>query len=172
MMKLLGQLSLPHRVILISISLIFISYFFSTYEIEFVGTSNLNMKISNEWRQDLGEVSMAEGNRQLAYRYVNNTRQPLKITELFTSCMCTVAKLEVSGESSAYAGMKGHQGRLGPINPNLVLQPNQEALIWVNFDPNAHGPQGTGPFTRSVILTTDNPATPTLEFTFIGTVVP
>ena len=42
--------------------------------------------------------------------------------------------------------------------------------VAVNFDPAAHGPQGTGPFDRVVILTFSDPAG-VKELTFNGTVV-
>ena len=55
---------------------------------------------------------------------------------------------------------------------NQVLEPGETAELVATFDPNAHGPAGTGPFMRDILLRTNAAKTPTVIFRFSGTVVP
>lgn len=118
-------------------------------------------------RQELGEIPMSQGNTQLAFQIKNTTVSVLDLQQLYTTCMCTKAKLITAAGQSSFAGMQGHTSGLMPIDPNLQLQPGEEAVLLVDFDPNAHGPQGVGPITRSVILETNQQP---MEFTFTGVV--
>lgn len=121
-------------------------------------------------KTDLGNIPMSQGIARLSFNYKNTTGKPMNLTQLFTTCMCTKAKLIVNGQSSSFAGMQGHQGGLAPINPNMMLNPGEAMTVEVEFDPNAHGPEGVGPITRSVILETDSTVEPKVEFVFTGTV--
>jgi len=114
---------------------------------------------------------MKNGIREISFRFSNTTEVPIRITSLSTTCMCTKAKLVIDGKESFLAGMPGGHGGIGPINPRMVLQPGQTANVLALYDPNAHGPNATGPITRSVIVETDSLKIPKLEFTFSGVVV-
>lgn len=146
-------------------------FFFQNYSLK---TNDAAIPVSSKnysTHQDLGQISMSKGVRQLSYTFKNNSDQPLQLNNLYTSCMCTKVKIIVGGQESAFAGMQGHKSGLMPINPNMELEPGQKAELLVEFDPNAHGPKGVGPMTRSIILETNSPDSPQQQFTFAGVVV-
>ena len=118
--------------------------------------------------QELGEIPMSAGIAQLGFTFKNTSDTPLDLQQLYTTCMCTKAKIITQAGQSAFAGMQGHTGGLKPIDPNLQLQPGEEAVVLVEFDPNAHGPDAVGPITRSVILETNQADA---EFMFSGVVI-
>ena len=64
--------------------------------------------------------------------------------------MCTTAFLLKDGEEIGPFGMAGHSGVRG--NANLTVNPGEEAVVRVVFDPAAHGPAGVGPIERQVML--------------------
>lgn len=129
-----------------------------------------NPNTTNSTHQDLGQIPMSEGIKQLSYSFKNDGDQSLQINNLYTSCMCTKAKIIIDDQDSGFAGMKGHKSGLMPIDPDMELKTGQEAKLLVEFDPNAHGPQGVGPMTRSIILETNDTNQPQLQFTFAGVV--
>lgn len=143
--------------------------FFQVFSVKSVAQTQA-MVSTDKTTLELGNISMKNGIKKMKYSFVNSSDQPIKLTQLFTSCMCTKAKLIVDGKESIYAGMQGHGGGLGPINPNLSLNPNQKAELEVEFDPNAHGPQGVGPINRTVTVETNSTSTPQFLFYFNGVV--
>jgi hypothetical protein len=92
----------------------------------------------------------------------------MTLQKVVTSCMCTEAKVTVSGNESRFFGME-HPGERNP-SINYEISPNETVTVTVNFDPAAHGPQGIGAFDRVVTLTFSNPLG-IKELTFHGTVV-
>lgn len=102
------------------------------------------------------------------YTVSNSTGETLKLRKISTSCMCTEAKVKIGDRETRLFGMEGHGVRIPPVN--LEMQPGEEALVTVNFDPAAHGPQGVGPFERIVWLEFSDPAG-IKELKFNGTVV-
>ena len=117
---------------------------------------------------DLGEVPINGGIVTKEYSFKNITGNSLKLKKVATSCMCTTASVQIGGEITKFFGMEGH----GDANPpvNIEIGGGEEGKVVVNFDPAAHGPQGTGPFNRVVYLTFSDPAG-VKELTFNGTVV-
>ena len=117
---------------------------------------------------DLGEVPINGGIVTKEYSFKNITGSSLKLKKVATSCMCTTASVQIGGEITKFFGMEGH----GDANPpvNIEIGGGEEGKVVVNFDPAAHGPQGTGPFNRVVYLTFSDPAG-VKELTFSGTVV-
>lgn len=112
------------------------------------GTPQLTIK---EKRFDLGDVSMADG---LAFRKVelkNSGTADLEISSIKTSCMCTQAVLEVEGKKSPKFGMHTSSAFWSEN-----IKPGQSANLEVIFDPNAHGPNATGPITRTVTLVSND----------------
>ena len=87
-----------------------------------------------------------------------------------TSCMCTSAQIvHTNGKKSGIKGMVGHSG--GSSTMLETIGPGEEVILLVNYDPNAHGPNATGPITRNVSLTTNNPEKSNWSLTFGGIVI-
>lgn len=117
---------------------------------------------------ELGDVDLNGGLVTKEYEVKNDTGQPMKLQKIVTSCMCTQAKVSVGERESRYFGME-HPGDRNP-SINYEIPSGETAKVTVNFDPAAHGPQGTGPFDRVVTLTFSDPAGIKI-LTFNGTVV-
>jgi len=109
---------------------------------------------------DFGMISMREGIVDQTYSLKNGSDQPRTLQKIQTSCMCTVA--EIAGQSY---GMHG-SGQAG-----IVIQPGERADMVIRFDPNAHGPDATGPVTREIYLASDDTAYPQTKIRFKGNVI-
>ncbi len=98
---------------------------------------------------DFGTVSMAKGLVAHKFTLTNSGSIPATVTKIFTSCMCTKAKLTVADKTWGPIGMPGHTAI-----PDLAIQiePGQEAVVEAIFDPAAHGPAGVGNIERQVTL--------------------
>jgi len=117
---------------------------------------------------NFGSISMAAGKVTHRYRFRNAGTEPIVLGKMYTSCMCTTAALvKSSGRKFAPVGMPGHT----PIPTlNETMQPNEEAMVEVVFDPAAHGPAGIGPTDR--VVTIENSAGQPLELAFRANVTP
>jgi hypothetical protein len=114
-----------------------------------------------------GSVSMAAGKVSHRYSIRNTGTEPVVIRKMYTSCMCTTAALVKDGRKSDPFGMPGH----GPIPTiNAAMNPGEDAVIEVVFDPAAHGPAGIGPIER--VVTIENNAGRPLELAFAANVRP
>lgn len=98
-------------------------------------------------RFDFGTISMADGLVKHTFELKNTGSADLKISSIKTSCMCTEAVLEVGGKRSPKFGM-----HTSSVFWAEKIKPGQTANLEVIFDPNAHGPNATGPVTRTVTL--------------------
>ena len=101
-------------------------------------------------KYDFGDVSMAKGTAKHIFSITNKGDGDLKLFDISTSCMCTKAILEIDGKRSPAFGMSGHG-----TNPRFwsePLSPGQSANLEVIYDPNAHGPNATGPINRVVTV--------------------
>lgn len=115
---------------------------------------------------DFGTISMKNGKVNHTFTFKNNGTDEIKLTKLYTSCMCTTANIEVNGQSYGPYGMVG----MGIDTLNEVLPAGAEAKITATFDPAAHGPAGVGSITRDV--TVENNAGAPLAFEFTANVTP
>jgi len=117
---------------------------------------------------DLGKVPINGGIVTKEYRVKNTAGKSLNLKKITTSCMCTTASVSVGDKTTKFFGMEGH----GDSNPsvNLEVPEGETVKVTVNFDPAAHGPQGTGPFDRFVWLAFSDPAG-VEELKFSGEVV-
>ena len=98
---------------------------------------------------DFGTISMKNGNVKTVFNIKNTQAAAVSLNKMYTSCMCTEATLKIGGTSEGPFGMPGH----GMIRTfDHILQPNEEAEIEVEFNPNAHGPAGVGRIERTVIV--------------------
>jgi hypothetical protein len=122
----------------------------------------------NPEHYELGNVDLNGGLVTKEYEVANDTDQAMNLQKIVTSCMCTQAKVSVGDKESRFFGME-HPGDRNP-SINYEIPPGGNAKVTVNFDPAAHGPQGTGPFDRVVTLTFSEPAG-VKKLTFNGTVV-
>lgn len=117
----------------------------------------------------VGTIEMSKGNIEIPYTFRNDGNEPVALFEGETSCMCTTARVEGNGGTSPRIIMRGH-GATASINQ--VLEPGEEATLIATYDPNAHGPSGTGPISRDVYIKTNSSKTPTVQFRFFGNVIP
>lgn len=111
-------------------------------------------------KYDFGEISMAKGNVQTKILLKNEGNKPLKITDVRTSCMCTIAAID-----GVSFGM--HKNPVAAF----AIPAGESKEMTVTFDPNAHGPDAVGPIQRVVYIKTNSEKTPTLEMHFTGNVV-
>lgn len=109
--------------------------------------------VSQEPVYDFGDVSMAAGLVNHNFTIANQSDEPVKITKIYTSCMCTTASLIKNGNKRGSFEMPGHG--FGPKIDETFL-PGEEAVIEVIFDPSAHGPAGIGAVERAVYLENDS----------------
>lgn len=116
---------------------------------------------------NFGRISMAAGKVSHPYSIRNTGTEPLTITKMFTSCMCTTATLVTRSTQKGPFGMPGH-GWLPSVNETLA--PGETAQVEAVFDPAAHGPAGVGPTDRTVTVVND--AGLALELRFNALVTP
>jgi len=118
---------------------------------------------------DFGDIPMSEGVATQSISLTNDTDQTITVTGMETSCMCTTAQIvHADGSKSGLKGMVGHGGS---SNLSETIQAGEVATLFVNFDPNAHGPSATVPITRNVMLRTNSQSQPVIELTFSGNVI-
>lgn len=115
--------------------------------------------VAEESSFDFGSVSMAAGLVKHSFVIRNISSEPVKISKMYTSCMCTEASILYKDEDIGPFGMPGH-GFLPPVNVTIDL--DSEAKIEVVFDPVAHGPVGIGFVSRSVFIESKESAPLTL----------
>ena len=128
---------------------------------------NSNLVIDESFK-DIGTISMENGKVNIDYLLTNKGTESVVIKEMYTSCMCTQARLIINGEKSQKVGMK----KTGFYNDIFkVIEPGGSAVVTVVFDPNAHGPQGTGVNMGSIFLETNLSDMSTIELKFQVNVV-
>lgn len=133
-----------------------------------VSSGNDGSLTAEEMDFDFGSISMAAGNVKHSFKIKNAGAVAATIGKMYTSCMCTTAILEVNGEKFGPYGMPGH-GFIPKIEQ--TINPGEEAIVEVVFDPAAHGPAGVGRIERMVVIEQDGGRQP-LELGFTATVTP
>jgi len=102
---------------------------------------------------DWGDINIEGGTVSRLYSFKNEGDTDLIIKSAQTSCMCTIAEVQLAdGTKSPAFGM--HQS----IPWGGVVKPGEEFSMNVVFDPMAHGPDAVGPITRSVYIETSSVA--------------
>ena len=114
-------------------------------------SSALNLQIEPQ-SYDFGTISMKNGKVTKVFTFKNTQANPVFLSELYTSCMCTNAEIKINGKQLGPFGMQGH-GAMKMLNE--LLAPGDTAEVAVTFDPNAHGPSGIGTIERTVSLQSD-----------------
>jgi len=106
--------------------------------------------IATEVFHNFGSISMKDGLVTKDFVINNPTDNPVIVTNLSTSCMCTTAFLVgPNGQAKGPFGMPGHN-LASPISETIGA--GEERVIRVVYDPNAHGPAGIGPTTRFITI--------------------
>ncbi len=98
---------------------------------------------------DFGNISMAAGKVSHIFKIKNSGTEPLVISKIYTSCMCTETTLIKQNERFGPFGMPGH---VSIPEINQTLKANEEATVEAVFDPAAHGPAGLGQIERSITV--------------------
>jgi hypothetical protein len=113
---------------------------------------------------DFGTIEMTDGDVMKDYKVRNAGTEPVTITMVYTSCMCTTANVvDASGRTYRGYGMPGH----GPVSKaDITVAPGETAIVEAVFDPAAHGPSGIGLADRTIYLETNSAETPILELAF------
>ena len=120
-----------------------------------------------ESKYDFGTVSMAKGKVNKDFLLENKSDKNVQIGEVFTSCMCTEAELNVDGK---FAGPFGMQGHGLSRSANLTVKPGETVTVKAIFDPAAHGPSGVGPVERQIMISTNaDPGQITLQLKAVVT---
>ena len=114
---------------------------------------------------DWGTIDYGSGDAVAEFTISNSGSGSLSLAEVSTSCMCTTAQIIINGQKSPLFGMHQKSSWIGQIPPGV------QAKLKVVFDPAFHGPSGVGPVVRQVVMKTNDPEHPKLEFNLTGTVV-
>lgn len=114
---------------------------------------------------DWGEIPINNGNVSRTFEIRNTGSKNLKLANISTSCMCTTAQIMINDQASPVFGMHSNSSWLGQVPAG------QTASIYIEFDPLFHGPDGTGQFTRQVVVKTNDQNNPQITFNLTGNVV-
>lgn len=109
---------------------------------------------------------MAAGKVEHSFKIKNAGAEPVIIAKMYTSCMCTTASLLKNGKQFGPYGMPGH-GLIPKLNK--LINPNEEAIVKIVFDPAAHGPAGVGKIQREITIENNTDQPLTLQFTALVT---
>lgn len=130
-------------------------------------TGDSGTLVAETTKYEFGRVPLMGGLVRTTYRIRNAGTEPVTITSVYTSCMCTTAIIRTAEATEGPFGMPGHGVRR---NVNLALAGGESAEVEAVFDPAAHGPAGVGPISRSVII--GSTAGDPLELAFSAIVTP
>jgi len=129
--------------------------------------SNGVLTVEEANNYDFGTISMAKGVVRHTFKIKNESEEAVTVSKMYTSCMCTTATLAANGDQFGPFGMPGH-GVIPKINK--MINPGEEAMVEVAFDPAAHGPAGIGRIQRTITL--ENNAGQPVELLFAAVVTP
>lgn len=123
---------------------------------------------AGHYEYDFGTISMANGKVRHSYPLKNEGSEALNMDKIWTSCMCTTAEIKTQdGKIYGPFGMAGHGGN---TSADIDIAPGQEFELTIEFDPNAHGPEATGPIQRVVYVKTNTSKEP-LGLSFTANVI-
>ena len=136
----------------------------------FSASSNDNIAATNtvssaklsvvEQPHDFGDIDIFAGKVDTTYTLKNEGTEDIIITKAGTSCMCTEG--EIAGLTF---GMHGSEV------DSVTIPAGGEEKVKAIYDPLAHGPNGTGPVTRTLMLETNSSVTPEIELRFSANVI-
>lgn len=122
---------------------------------------------AQETSYNFGTISMAAGKVKKIFAVKNTAAEPITVSKLYTSCMCTTASLQTATGGFGPFGMPGH-GFIPGISATIA--PGETAQVEVVFDPAAHGPAGVGRIDRLISL--ESRDTTTLQLAISANVTP
>ncbi len=111
---------------------------------------------------NFGKVSMVDGLVKHNFIIRNDGDGDLRLSNIKTSCMCTTAVLIVDGQRSQSFGMHD-----ASVSWSKKIKPGQSAELEITFDPNAHGPDATGPITREITMYSNDGGRPDVRTKFV-----
>lgn len=103
---------------------------------------------------DFGSIPMYGGKVKHNFTLKNASQVPVKISKIYTSCMCTEVMLISGKTQKGPFGMPGHGGLASFASQEI--EAGEIAILEVEVDPAAHGPQGVGPAKKVVYIETDD----------------
>ena len=128
--------------------------------------SNGTLIVEEGNNYDFGTISMAAGKVKHQFKIKNTSSEAVNIEKMYTSCMCTTAVLMVGSKQFGPYGMPGH-GAIPKINQSI--NPNEEVIVEIVFDPAAHGPAGVGRIQRTITIENNTGQTVELQFSVMVT---
>ncbi|KKQ37898.1 MAG: hypothetical protein US54_C0023G0002 [Candidatus Roizmanbacteria bacterium GW2011_GWA2_37_7] len=127
-------------------------------------SSNVKV-VTGKTDHDWGTIGINDGKVRATYTIKNEGTESLKLFNIVTSCACTTAQIKVGEKTSPEFGMHTKSQYVSEVSPKKTAE-----LIAV-FDPAFHGPSGTGPITRQIMIETNDKTNPQLAFTAEAVVV-
>lgn len=148
--------------LILGVGLIGLSMFNNSGDRNVVATNSVSSATLSvvEPPHNFGDIDIFGGKVETTYTLTNEGTEDVTITKAGTSCMCTEG--EIAGLTF---GMHGSEVE------SVVIPAGGEEKVRAIFDPLAHGPNGTGPITRMLMLETNSSETPQIELRFSGNVV-
>ncbi len=148
--------------LILGVGLIGLSMFNNSGDRNVVATNSVSSATLSvvEPPHNFGDIDIFGGKVETTYTLKNEGTEDVTITKAGTSCMCTEG--EIAGLTF---GMHGSEVE------SVVIPAGGEEKVRAIFDPLAHGPNGTGPITRMLMLETNSSETPQIELRFSGNVV-
>lgn len=118
--------------------------------------------------QDLGTAVIDGGDISTIFEVKNTGTEPIVVTQMYTSCMCTESRLVTQSKTSRFFGMQGHSDSSLLMQ---IIEPGETAEVEAVFDPSAHGINGLGTNRRAVYFETNSDATPLVKLEFTVEIV-
>lgn len=147
--------------ILVSVGLVFGVSYFSGSDDAIATPANVPSAISvSASPYNFGDIDIFGGKVSTTYTLKNEGTEAVTITNAVTSCMCTEG--EIAGLTF---GMHDSEVK------SVVIPAGGEEVVTATFDPLAHGPNGTGPVTRELMLKTNSANTPEVKLRFSANVI-
>lgn len=109
---------------------------------------------------NFGDIEIFAGKVSTNYTLRNEGAEDVLITKAATSCMCTEGEI---------AGLTF--GMHGSDVASVIIPAGGEEVVKATYDPLAHGPNGVGPVTRTLMLETNSSETPKIELRFSANVI-
>lgn len=115
---------------------------------------------------ELGAMSVIDI-RSADFRLKNTGSQPVEISQVRTSCMCTFAEIDTPGGKSPEFNMAMHNDATVNAWKGLV-KPGEEAIVTVTYNPTLMPVEGS--VARNVKFATNDPQNPVVELGVHATV--
>jgi len=123
--------------------------------------------VADDAEFDFGDVSMALGKAEHVFS-IRNEGSAVRITKVYTSCMCTTAVLDTGGNRLGPFGMPGHDIL---AETDVTIAAGATFKVEAVFDPAAHGPGGVGRARRVIYLELEDGRLPAYQLVFEANVI-